>query len=251
MREQARKQIEWRLVRRANGKSPLQASASFHRATTFEQNDLYSAACEFEEEIASFNSWLKSKGDGFRPVEQKAGFDNEHLAEWEEIARWWQKGASPSAEVLAFFDNYVHDSRAWFKLMPGNPDNEKDMHELLASWVKRRRAAQLGREIGAQMHGRGYSSYTSVDDGLSDDERRAADEYAKTGKIPHVTTAGREPFDSSWKSWGLSGKAGYLRYRKIYGGWDSELISSLPADQSNESLLASTSSDTERGGATG
>jgi hypothetical protein len=101
------------------------------------------------------------------------------------------------------------------------------------------------------MHGRGYSSYTSVDDGLSDDERRTADEYAKTGKIPRMATAGREPFDSSWKSWGLSGKAGYLRYRKIYGGWDSELISSLPADQSNESLLASTSSGTERGGATG
>lgn len=40
-----------------------------------------------------------------------------------------------------------------------------------------------------------------------------------------MITAGREPFDSSWASWGLSSRAGYLRYRKIYGGADKDLIS--------------------------
>ena len=41
-----------------------------------------------------------------------------------------------------------------------------------------------------------------------------------------MKTKGREPFDSSWASYGLSGKAGYLRYRKVYSGYDSVLISS-------------------------
>jgi hypothetical protein len=64
---------------------------------------------------------------------------------------------------------------------------------------------------------------------MSEHERRAADEYAKTGKIPRMTTIGREPF-------GL-GKAGYLRFRKIYGGWDSELISAVPANENSGAVL--------------
>lgn len=44
-------------------------------------------------------------------------------------------------------------------------------------------------------------------------------------KIPRTKTEGREPVDSSWASYGLSGKAGYLRYRKVYSGDDRVLIS--------------------------
>jgi hypothetical protein len=233
MREQARKQIEWRLARRVAGSSPLQKSASFLRASTFDQNDLYSAAQEFEEEIDAFNSWLKEKGKGFRPSNQGAGFDNDFEAEWEEIATWWQKGPPPSSAVLSFFDDYVHDSRAWFKLN-GDPDNEKDMHTVLGKWVERRKAAELqtARKASLPIVG-GKADYTAVraNDGLSEDERRAADEYAKTGKIPRMATTGREPF-------GL-GRAGYLRFRKIYGGWDSELLSAVP-DKENEDVVLAT-----------
>jgi hypothetical protein len=239
MREQARKQIEWRLARRVSGKNPLQSSASFLRACTFDQNDLYSAGREFEEEIAAFNAWLKEKGSSFRPMSQQAGFDNEHLSEWEEIASWWQKGVMPSAEVMGFFDNYVHDSRAWFKLIPGNPDNEAKMHMLLASWVERQKQARINKAMQAQFHGRGNSMTGPANDGLSEEQSRAADEYAKTGKIPSMITEGREPFSSSWKSWGLSGRAGYLRFRKIYGGSDFQLLSSLPADQATDVFAAS------------
>lgn len=69
--------------------------------------------------------------------------------------------------------------------------------------------------------------YRPVKDGLSDDERRAAGEFERTGKIPRMRTVGREPFDSSWESYGVSGKAGYLRYRKVYSGYDSVLISTI------------------------
>jgi hypothetical protein len=77
-----------------------------------------------------------------------------------------------------------------------------------------------------QMKGRGNSLYQmQATDGLSEDELRAVAEYEKTGKLPRMATRGREPFDSTWASWGLSGRAGYLRFRKIYGGWDAELLS--------------------------
>lgn len=226
MREQARKQIEWRIARRITSNTPLHASASFLRASTFDQNDLYSAAKEFEDEIDEFLGWLKGKGPQFKPGIQKAGFGNDHAAEWEEIATWWEKGSSPSAAVMAFFDNYVHDSRAWFKPIPGNPCNEEETHALFKSWIEQRKRATKHNEIRSQMHGRGNSAYRMhATDGLSEDERRALAEYEKTGKIPRMVTRGREPFDSSWASLGLSGKAGYLRFRKIYGGWDSELLS--------------------------
>jgi len=226
MREQARKYIEWRMFRRIHGKNPMQATESFLRASTFDQNDLYSATQEFEEEILAFTLWLKEKGQNFRPTAQPAGFHNDHLAEWEEIATWWKTEPTPCVAVLDLFDNYIHDSRAWFKLIPMHPDNEKDVHAMLASWIQRRNAARNHNQIRSKMHGRGNSIYRmEATGGLSEDEVKAANEYEKTGKIPRMVTHGREPYDSSWASWGLSGKAGYLRFRKVYGGLDSELLS--------------------------
>ena len=166
MREQARKQMEWRLMRRVTRQTPLQQTASFLRASASEQQDLRGAGQEFEDEIAAFTLWRKEKGAAFRPVQQKAGFSNEHLPEWEEIARWWQESPRPPDAVISLFDNYVHDSRAAFKI------------------------------AGA-----------------------------------------REPF--------LGGKAGYLRFRKIYGGEDSVLLSSLSTDDPAANI------DNEKGTATG
>lgn len=71
----------------------------------------------------------------------------------------------------------------------------------------------------------GLQPYRPVKDGLTDQERKVAEEFERTGKIPRMRTVGREPFDSSWDSYGLSGKAGHLRYRKVYSGHDYVLIS--------------------------
>ena len=226
MREQARKQIEWRLARRVTGTTPIQNTVSFGRASTFDQNDLHSAAVEFEEEIKAFANWRENKGAGFRPAVQQRGFDNEHASEWEEIATWWNEKVRPADEVLAFFDNFVHDSRAWFKL--GGPDSEEKMHAELKKLVEKRTRAQSlnAQPRKATLLGKAdASSVTRFSDGLSDEERRIADEYARTGKIPRMMTSGREPFAVA--------KAGYLRFRKVYGGGDAVLLSSLdgqPAD---------------------
>lgn len=147
MREQARKQMEWRLMRRVTRQTPLQRTASFLRASPSEQLDLRGAAEEFEKEIAAFTLWRKEKGAAYRPVQQNPGFGNEHVPEWEEIARWWQESPRPPDAVISLFDNYVHDSRAAFKI-----------------------------------------------------------------------AGSREPF--------MGGKAGYLRFRKVYGGEDAVLLSS-------------------------
>ena len=232
MREQGKKQILWHKARRHSGKNPIESTKSFARASNFDKNDLQSANQEFEQEITSFESWLAQKGKGFAPTSQEPGFDNDHENEWEEIATWWNREPAPGPEVLDFFDNYVHDSRAWFKLIPGNPDNEADSITKLSTWNKRRKqiqdynareeklAADRQKMVGlayGKNSGVGMQPYRPVKDGLSDEERRAAEEFERTGKIPRMRTVGREPFDS--------GKAGYLRYRKVYGGYDSVLIS--------------------------
>ena len=68
---------------------------------------------------------------------------------------------------------------------------------------------------------RGNSGFRAPEsDGLSDDQRRAAEEYERTGKIPRMITEGREPH--------MIGGAGYLRYRKVYSGADEAVISAVP-----------------------
>jgi hypothetical protein len=194
MREQARKQMEWRLARRIGGKNPLDRTESFRRATVFDQNDLRSAGLEFEEEIKKFLEWRAGKGRHYKPARQKAGFNNDRLREWEEIATWWDNVQQPSSAVIDLFDNYVHDSRAWFKL--SKLDNEKAMRAALVGWGK------------------------EDPDDLTENQRQAAREYARTGKIPRMITGDRESYD--WSG------AGYLRFRKIYGGLDTALLSAVP-----------------------
>ena len=235
MREQARKYIEWRLARRIKGKKPLCETRSFRRAAVMDQNDLDSAAHEFEEEIDAFVLWLKQKGKGFTPANQKAGFDNEHLAEWEEIARWWKEDPCPNEAVMNFFDDYVHDSRAWFKPLGDNPEDEVAAHAQLASWVKLRKAEQAP-PVTISFGPIRWTDKRAKDE-LTEEQRRAADEYAKTGTIPRMRNSGREPFAGA--------RAGYLRFRKIYSGSDSVLISSVLPPANNEWMGGITSNDND------
>lgn len=221
MREQARKYIEWRVWRRIGGKHPLQSSASFARASNFDKNDLHSAAVEFEEEIRIFLDWKRDETNVAIFKSQQRGFDNDHESEWLEIAEWWKEEFSLPSAVVEFFDNYVHDSRAWFKLVPGNPDNEDKAHKQLKGWLARR---ELGQAKVALSRTTGKSDYDTAPDRLSPAQRQAVDEYKKTQQIPRMVTAGREPWDTR-VGW-LAG-AGYLRFRKIYGGHDKVLLSSV------------------------
>nr|WP_314543664.1 DUF2235 domain-containing protein [uncultured Massilia sp.] len=212
MRENMRKMIEWRFFRRLSGRNSIENSSCFVRTSNFFKNDLSSSAREFEEEIAEFNTWVKRKGAVFKPSPQGPGFRHGHEGEWEEIATWWDKLIEPTPDVQQFFDDYVHDSRASFKLSP--IDNEKAMHGYLQQLVR------LKRQSNPVLIGK--SDFKSPGNLMSADERRAVAEYERTGKIPHMYVGWREP----WKtSFGLHFRAGYLRFRKVYAGSDSEFLS--------------------------
>lgn len=235
MREQANFHMQWRLARRVSSSAPMESSRSFARATAFDQNDLHSANQEFEHEIAVFESWLANKGKAFTPAPQSPGFDNDREREWEQIANWWHKAAAPPRAVLTFFDEYIHDSRAWFKLIPFHPDNEDDARIQLSEKVaalkaERERNASLEREYLANRRasyiftGRqqpaGAAKFQAPISRFTDAEQQMLDEYARTGRFPRMLTSGREPFELG----PLVGIAGYLRYRKVYGGSDKALL---------------------------
>lgn len=249
MREQARLHMQWRLARRVDSANALEKSSSFARASVFDQNDLHSANREFDSEVAAFESWFARKGKDFAPKSPAPGFENDHEKEWEEIATWWRKAAALPHAVSAFFDEYVHDSRAWFKLIPGNPDNEEDLHILLKKQVTmlqeerdrnalaekmfRENQKALFRLVGRKQDANS-PQYPGRPSAFSEEHRRAIDEYASTGKIPRMLTEGREPFEIA----GVAGRAGYLRFRKVYGGSDSVLISDASAESDKARLSA-------------
>ena len=242
MREQATLQMRWRLARRVQSSLPLHKTESFGRATNFDKNDLHSANLEFEIEIQHFEKWLtgKRKRSGF-PKAQPPGFNNEHESEWEEIAGWWDTYQAPSQAVMRFFDEYVHDSRAWFKLIPGNPDNEAGVVEQLKMWQQKLAAAKRRFDASAADPDRANTVPGPPDYGMSDNARLAVEEYQELKGIPRYITQGREPFEASSDTWFLAARAGYLRFRKVYGGSDAALLSeSIPCDAQAPIRMVST-----------
>ena len=218
MREQCKFHILWRQLRRQDGPSPLEETGSYRNAPQVDKNDLRGANQEFTDEIAEFERWR----DGYlnpvpterdphswaqgsrRPedIERRIpGFQNRREEEWKEITRFWGRETLPDG-MARFFDDFVHDSRAWFKLTGTEAaEVEKQLRKLV------RRMKEYDEK----------ALYNHRPDPLTPEEREWATEYALTGHIPEMKTDGREP---AW-----FGQAGYLRYRKVYAGGDRILIS--------------------------
>ena len=210
MREQRKFFILWRKARR-NG--ALEATPSFQRALQVDRNDLHSANLEFEDEIRDFETWCKKKYSNrdhhhTGPTQpQPPGFHNNRDEEWEEVASYWNDPAVPP-QVGEFFDNYVHDSRAWFKLGGTEAD---DVVAELQQWVVILDLYEEDERAGFPNGVRGAP--------LSQEQRTWATQYKATGRVPEMVTHGREPM--------MMAQAGYLRYRKIYAGGDRILISGV------------------------
>jgi hypothetical protein len=220
MREQCKFYMLWRKLRRESGQVSLVKTRSFEAAEPEDRSDLRYANEEFEDEIAQYERW---RDEYLNPVEnendprtwgqvrrdpkditaQPPGFRNRRESEWMEITRFWDNEALPEG-MEKFFDDYVHDSRAAFKLTGREASEVK---EYLASLVRMLVDHETNPSVDQRV------------DPLTPEERKLAETYMKTGKVPEMKSDGREP---------LSAGAGYLRYRKIYAGADGMLISQRP-----------------------
>jgi hypothetical protein len=228
MRAQMDMYRRWRLERRTVYATSLEKTPSFLRASTFDQNDLHSANLEFEEEIDVFREWNRLKA--IIPAYQPPGFHNEHLKEWEEISTWWDGYPALSDTVTNFFDEFVHDSRAAFKLAPGSCDSPTKQLAQLAHWA-RGPAPELRKQ--AELVGRGQGALPGTrnelpPDPITPEQRLATEEFKRTGAIPRMITSGREPFGGKTL---FQPRAGYLRFRKVYAGGDDMLVSQLNRDE--------------------
>lgn len=215
MREQCKFHMLWRFMRRQSGPSPLEQTDSYVAAPQVDKNDLQSANDEFTTEVERFYRWRDdylnpaTKEDGSieaRPARPEdiptsaPGFGNRWEEEWKEIIGFLGIETLPEG-METFFDNYVHDSRAAF-MITGTPSYKvEDMLQALLLRMD---------EYDANRH------YDSRPDPLTPQERQWAMTYRKTGKVPPMKNDGREP--------AVAG-AGYLRYRKVYAGGSSILIS--------------------------
>ncbi len=150
----------------------------------------------------------------------KRGIDSGHYAEWKQLESAWDAGKAPTA-ASNLFENYVHDSRAWFKVV-GDDDHvwERPFRERWEALERRDRQWQ------------GMSGHQSPDcaptlarggDPLTILERNELERYRNHG-IP-TQPGGREPY---WLG------AGYLRFRRLYFGADNLIVLATNADGTQE-----------------
>jgi hypothetical protein len=236
IREQSILQMAWRYWRREKGTAPLHKVQSFLRAKNFDKSDLVSANREYNDELLDFEEFIAKRG-GKAARKQPAGFENEVSSEWEEIALYWPF-AQPLPEVTDFFDEYVHDSRSAFKLY--GHANEAEAIVALREWSQELRAAKVKHgNASYSILGRAVTS-GPPNYGMNPNKRMAAEAYDKTGAVPVYINEGREPYAGS--------EAGYLRFRKIYGGSDNVLLSNwMPGDFDRNRTLANLDASAQNG----
>lgn len=215
LRDIMRSQMQMAILWRKNWAGRVGNMPSVCRSAQEDANDLVGADKEFEDEVRQFKLWQEHKAKpNFKTIcpnlavcvevesVELPGLDPERFIEWEAIEKFWKDGTPPP--IARFLENYIHDSRAWFKLT-GWEANEVEAG--LKEWS--RRYDKL-LHLGINPHNRFEPSNP-----LSPEEIDWIEQYRKTGKIPPMKTQGREPFELG---------AGYLRYRRIYGGGDRLLL---------------------------
>lgn len=136
---------------------------------------------------------------------------------WPEVKPYWSQAAPPAA-VSHFFQNYVHDSHAWFKpFADDDAEYERTMKDKYKHWAaldeKEKHPPSLHSVLDrpsfpAPQVATEANAVRATDQRLTPDERRELQQFQKTGQIP-PQTSGREPY--------LLG-LGYLRFRTIYTG---------------------------------
>ncbi|PHV24086.1 hypothetical protein CSQ92_14510 [Janthinobacterium sp. BJB446] len=195
--------IQWRkkMLGKMGDLPNVKNLATSYKSGKFDFTDLTMADKELEEEVASFEKWRANQ----RTTSSRGRPRN---PEWEAIAEFWDKPVPP-AEVNNFFEQFVHDSRAWFKPLG------KDIPDL---WYA------LELLVAQEERARDWENGPNADPGkpnpysLSNKEKEQLLRY-KAVKGTENEMDAIEPDKGGRENRLLGG--GYLRFRSIYMGSDT------------------------------
>lgn len=268
--EQTRLYVRWRRLRL----DLMDTLASVRRACPQDRTDILEANRELVDEARLLKTQLpptrvpavNATAIVLRFV-QKAlnnvlthGIDAGHYDEWKRLEPDWDKIGGLPAEVSELFDNYVHDSRAWFKPL-GDDDDVWDKKQLqrMKTLEEREQAVERERKIYEESDKRRAREreeqrrrvMTPTEEENRNPAYRRAMEYERSVQMrdglnrpAHSSTTVRdfrelsESEKQELAEWRRSGKlatqpkgrepftmgGGYLRYRRVYYGSDTNIV---------------------------
>lgn len=188
--------IQWRKKMIGN----MAALQSVIDSDSCDREDILAADKELGHEMQLFEDWRRWKAAGRTESDKQTPFS---WPEWSAIGKYWDAPAPPAA-VTDLFDNYVHDSRAWFKPFG------KDAVDLLAEMEKL--AMRDEQIVEWQKHPVGPEPAP-----LSKEEYNRVTRFRPYRNTAAACTA------AGFVSDGREGNllhGGFLRYRKVYMGSD-------------------------------
>ncbi len=196
MADQHQLYILWRKKMVGNMKS-LQSVID---SDSCDREDILAADSELADEIKLFEKWRDWKNYGTSDDVRQTPFS---YNEWSTIEKYWDQPPPPAA-ITDLLDNYVHDSRAWFK--PFGTDSvdllvEMEALEARAEALEEWEKNPIG-PVPAPLSKADYDKVTRYRP-----YRKTADACYAAGFV----SKGRE---------GSFLHGGFLRYRKIYMGDD-------------------------------
>ncbi|OEZ63154.1 DUF2235 domain-containing protein [Duganella sp. HH105] len=196
MAKQHQLYIQWRKKMIGN----MKALQSVIDSDSCDREDILAADKELAEEVEKFDYWRAWKRGMTTDSQTQTPFS---YPEWATIETYWDQPAPPAA-ITDLFDNYVHDSRAWFKPFGTNSEDVLEGMEQLA--MHEEKVLEWQRNpVGPKPAPLTKAEFDAVT--KYKPYRKTAQACAAAGFV----SKGREGV-------GLSG--GFLRYRKIYMGDD-------------------------------
>ena len=216
MAQQHQLYILWR--KKMAGKMKDLPNVANSSVNNFDKTDIAEADKELEQEIRNFSKWLNWKRNQKSRHSVGYGYTTStptpfHNPEWTEIAKFWEM-ATPPAAITDLLEQFVHDSRAWFKPFG------KDIPDLLHAMDVLAAQEEKEREWDAR---NGKIPELRNPYRLSKSDREKVLRYRSVKGTPEELSVlvpdkkGRESIESS----AFLVPGGYLRYRRIYMGSDS------------------------------